>query len=262
MATAIEKILDFTGKTAIITGGRAGLGSGIAKRFAQTGANVVITYHTEDPTCPASKVVEEIEKAGAKGMAIRTDVRDAQESREMIAKVVEQFGRVDMLVNNAGIYPHHDMLTVTEAEWDNMHNSNLRGAFFCSQAAANQMIRQGEGGYIVNITSINAYRPMINGSVYGASKAGLDMVTKCMAVELGKYGIRVNGVAPGLIDAPGLDENVPGWREKYSARAPLGRIGQHTDIADVCIFYCSELSSWITGEVTMADGGVLHAEAY
>lgn len=124
------------------------------------------------------------------------------------------------------------------------------------------MIAQGRGGRIVNIVSINAFRPMHNGLVYGASKAGLAMVTRCMAVELGKYDIRVNAVAPGLMDAPGLDENVPGWRARYSSRAPLGRIGRPEDIADACIFYCSDLSAWITGEITMVDGGVMHAEAY
>lgn len=159
MAVPIQKMLDFSGKTVIVTGGRAGLGSGIAKRFAETGANVVITYRTEDPAHPAAEVVAEIEKRGARGLAIRTDVRDAARSREMIAKAAEVFGRVDMLVNNAGIYPHHDLLTVGEAEWDDMHQSNLRGAFFCAQAAANQMIRQGTGGAIVNILSINAFRP-------------------------------------------------------------------------------------------------------
>ena len=157
---------------------------------------------------------------------------------------------------------HYDLLTVGEAEWDDMHQSNLRGAFFCAQAAANQMIRQGTGGAIVNILSINAFRPMADGLVYGSSKAGLEMVTRCMAFELGKYGIRVNAVAPGLIDAPGLDQNVPGWRERYSDRAPLGRIAQHVDIADVCIFCCSELSAWVTGETILADGGVMLAEAY
>ena len=262
MAVPIQKMLDFSGKTVIVTGGRAGLGSGIAKRFAETGANVVTTYRTEDPAHPAAEVVAEIEKRGAKGLAIRTDVRDAARSREMIAKAAEVFGRVDMLVNNAGIYPHHDLLTVGEAEWDDMHQSNLRGAFFCAQAAANQMIRQGTGGAIVNILSINAFRPMADGLVYGSSKAGLEMVTRCMAFELGKYGIRVNAVAPGLIDAPGLDQNVPGWRERYSDRAPLGRIAQHVDIADVCIFCCSELSAWVTGETILADGGVMLAEAY
>lgn len=127
----------------------------------------------------------------------------------MIAKAAEVFGRVDMLVNNAGIYPHHDLLTVGEAEWDDMHQSNLRGAFFCAQAAANQMIRQGTGGAIVNILSINAFRPMADGLVYGSSKAGLEMVTRCMAFELGKYGIRVNAVAPGLSTRPASTRTSP-----------------------------------------------------
>ncbi len=262
MAKALKDMLDFTGKTAIITGSGSGMGVGIANRFSETGANVVFTYFREQSKKTAERCVAEIEAAGRKAMAVQFDVRNPEDSKRLVSEVVEHFGRIDMLVNNAGIYPHHDLLTVGEKEWDEMHDSNLKGAFFCSQAVANQMIAQKSGGSIVNIISINAYRPMINGLVYGASKAGLGMVTTCMAVELGKYGIRVNGVAPGLIDAPGLDENVPGWREAYSERAACGRIGTPTDIADACIFYCSELSSWITGEITMVDGGIMHAKAY
>jgi NAD(P)-dependent dehydrogenase (short-subunit alcohol dehydrogenase family) len=262
MATAIKEILNFSGKTVIITGGRSGMGPRIAERFAETKANIAITYFTEDPKAPVECVVKGLEELGIKAFAIKTDIRSAASSEAMISAVVERFGSVDILVNNAGIYPHHDVLTVNEEQWDNMHNSNLRGAFFCAQAAAKQMIKQGRGGAIVNIVSINAYRPMDNGLVYSASKAGLAMVTKCLGYELGKYRIRVNGVAPGLIDSPMLDANVPGWREAYSMRAPLGRIGQPSDIADACIFYASDLSRWITGEITTVDGGVMHAKAY
>ncbi|MCR2027104.1 SDR family NAD(P)-dependent oxidoreductase [Anaerotruncus colihominis] len=258
MTTPIKSILDFEGKTAVITGGCAGMGTGLAKRFAQTGANIAVTYFRTPP----DELIAQLEADGARCMAVRTDVRSPADSEAMIRAVAERFGSVDFLINNAGIYPHHDLLKVTEQEWDDMHDSNLKGAFFCARAAAQQMIAQGRGGRIVNIVSINAFRPMRSGLVYGASKAGLAMATRCMAVELGKYDIRVNAVAPGLMDAPGLDENVPGWRARYSGRAPLGRIGRPEDIADACIFYCSDLSAWITGEITMADGGVMHAEAY
>ncbi|MDO4543840.1 MAG: SDR family NAD(P)-dependent oxidoreductase [Clostridia bacterium] len=261
MATPISKILDFSGKTAIITGGCSGMGVGLAKRFAETGANIVVTYFKSSPEA-VERVVREIEAVGAPVMAVKMDVRSAAESYRMVDEVVSRFGTVDFLINNAGIYPHQKVLECTEQEWDDMQNSNLKGAFFCSQACAAQMIKQGRGGSIVNIISINGYRPLADSVAYGASKAGLAMTTRCLAVELGKYGIRVNGVAPGLIDAPGLDENVPGWRERYERRAPAGRLGLHSDIADVCIFYCSDMSSWIAGEITMADGGVMHAEAY
>ena len=234
------------------------MGAGLARRFAQTGANIAVTYFRTPP----DGLIAQLEADGARCMAVRTDVRSPAGSEAMIRAVAGRFGSVDFLINNAGIYPHHDLLEVTEQEWDDMHDSNLKGAFFCARAAARQMIAQGRGGRIVNIVSINAFRPMHNGLVYGASKAGLAMVTRCMAVELGKYDIRVNAVAPGLMDAPGLDENVPGWRARYSSRAPLGRIGRPEDIADACIFYCSDLSAWITGEITMVDGGVMHAEAY
>lgn len=262
MATPIKNILDFTGRTAIITGGSSGMGVGLAKRFAETGANIVITYFTDELKAPAEEVVHEIEQLGAPAMAVKLDIRHSEESYRMVEEVVAHFGSVDILVNNAGIYPHQKLFECTEQEWDDMQDSNLKGAFFCSQACAKQMVKQGKGGNIVNIISINGYRPLADSIAYGASKAGLAMVTRCMAVELGEYHIRVNGVAPGLMDAPGLDKNVPGWRERFMKRAPVGRLGLHSDIADACIFYSSDLSSWITGEITMVDGGVMHAEAY
>lgn len=262
MATPLKNILDFTGRTAIITGGSSGIGVGIAKRYAETGANVVITYFTDSLKEAAEKVVEEIHAIGAPAMAVKLDIRKPQESCRMVEEVVAAFGGVDILVNNAGIYPHQKVLECTEAEWDDMMDSNLKGAFFCCQACAKQMIRQGNGGNIVNIISINGYRPLADSVAYSASKAGLAMTTRSLAVELGKYGIRVNGVAPGLMDGPTLDENVPGWRERFCSRAPVARLGLPTDIADACIFYSSDLSAWITGEITMCDGGVMHAEAY
>ncbi|QCJ44683.1 glucose 1-dehydrogenase [Bacillus sp. S3] len=258
----ITKAMDFSNKVAIITGGRAGVGRGIANRFAQAGANVVITYSSEAVAENAQNVAKEIEAMGVKSQAVYLDQRDIVQCKFMVEKVVEEFGKVDILVNNAGIYPHHNSLTIEESEWDNMLDSNLKGTFYCCQAAGNQMIDQGNGGSIINIISINAFRPMANGLAYGASKAGLAMVTRCLATDLGKYGIRVNGVAPGLIDAPGLDQAVPGWREKYNDRAPLGRIGNPEDIGDACLFLSSPLSSWITGQVLTVDGGITLAEAY
>jgi len=262
MAVPIKDILDFRGKTAIITGSSAGIGVGIAKRFAETGANIVITYFSDDLKESAEAVVAEIEEMGTQAFAVKLDVRHSEESNRMVKEVVDKFGSVDILVNNAGIYPHQKFFECTEEEWDDMQASNLKGAFFCSQAAAKQMVVQGNGGSIVNIISINGYRPLADSTAYSASKAGLAMATRSMAVELGQYGIRVNGVAPGLMDAPGLDENVPGWRQRFESRAPVSRLGLPSDIADACIFYSSELSSWITGEITMVDGGIMHAEAY
>lgn len=258
MATSIKDILNFKGKTVIITGGSSGVGVGISKRFAETGANVVVTYFRTSP----EEVLGDIKATGAPVIAVKLDIRKREDCYNVVNEAVKEFGSVDMLINNAGIYPHQKFFECTEEEWDDMQNSNLRGAFFCSQAAAAQMVKQGNGGHIVNILSINAYRPLANATAYCASKAGLAMTTRCLAVELGQYGIRVNGVAPGLMDNPDLDKNVPGWRERYCARAPVARLGLHTDIADACIFYCSDLSSWITGEVTMCDGGVMLAAAY
>jgi NAD(P)-dependent dehydrogenase (short-subunit alcohol dehydrogenase family) len=258
----VKDMLDFTGKVVIVTGGSRGFGVGIAKRFAEAGADVAVTYFTEANKELGDKVVKEIEAYGVKGLSVPLDQTDVKQCKAMIEEVVEKLGKVDIIINNAGMYPACKTLEITEEKWDVMNDTNCKGVFFCCQAAANQMIKQGTGGKIVNIITINAYRPMINCVHYGASKAGLAMATRGMALEFGQYNIRVNGVAPGVMSSPTLDKNVPGFRERYSKRAPAGRIGEAEDIADACLFFSSPLSDWVTGQVLYCDGGVMLAEAF
>lgn len=259
---SIKDALNFKGKTAVITGGNKGLGVTIARRFAEAGANVVITYFSEEMKEDAERFAGTLENGENKALALKLDVRSREEIKAMVKAVEERLGTIDYLINNAGIYPHREFFEVDEAFWDAMMDANLKGAFFCTQEAARLMKKHQNGGAVVNIVSINAYRHLPDATVYCISKAGTDMMTKCLAVELAPYNIRVNGVAPGLLDDPNLDKNAPGWREAYERRAPLGRLVQPQDIADVCLFYCSELSSFVTGEVTAVDGGVLQAKAY
>lgn len=257
-ANSVCSAVDFTGKTVIVTGAAQGSGAGIAKRFAEAGANVVITYNHNDKA--AAEKVEEFRAMGSKAAAYHLNQLEIDSIDEVMNRIYSDYGRIDCLVNNAGIYPHQTVLDMTAAEWDDMMDSNAKGAFFVSQSAA-KLMRQN-GGAIINISSINALNPSDTLVHYGASKAAVEMITRGMAHALGKYGIRVNCIAPGLIDSPVLDKAVPGWRESYNERAPLGRIATPTDIGNVCIFLASELAGFVTGHVIPVDGGVLLAPCY
>lgn len=259
MLNSVTNAVDYTGKTVLITGAAQGSGAGIAKRFVEAGADVVITYNRNDKA--AQEKVAEFRKAGSKAAAYHLNQLDTASIDTVIQQIYKDYGRIDCLVNNAGIYPHQNVLDMSEQEWDAMMNSNARGAFFVSQSVAKVMKENG-GGAIINISSINAFNPSDTLVHYGASKAAIEMITRGLAHSLGKYGIRVNCIAPGLIDAPNLDKNVPGWRESYSSRAPLGRIATPADMGNVCIFLGSALASFVTGQIISVDGGVLLAPCY
>lgn len=259
MINSVCSAVDYSGKTVLITGAAQGSGAGIAKRFAEAGADVVITYNRNEAA--AQEKVAEFTKMGSKAAAYHLNQLDTEKIDAVIRQIYKDYGKIDCLVNNAGIYPHQDVMDMTEQEWNDMMNSNARGVFFVSQSVAKVMKEQG-GGAIVNISSINATNPSDTLIHYGASKAAVEMLTRGLAHSLGKYGIRVNCIAPGLIDAPNLDKNVPGWRESYSSRAPLGRIATPADMGNVCIFLGSELAGFVTGQIIAVDGGVLLAPSY
>ena len=256
MAVPIQKMLDFSGKTVIVTGGRAGLGSGIAKRFAETGANVVITYRTENPAHPAAEVVAEIEKRGAKGLAIRTDVRDAARSREMIAKAAEVFGRVDMLVNNAGIAQQKLFTDLTAADWDRMLSVNAGGVFHTCRCVLPGMLRR-HSGRIVNISSIWGISGASCEVHYSASKAAVIGFTRALAQEVGPSGVTVNCVAPGVIDTEMNANLSPETLAALCGETPLCRIGSPEEVADAVVFLCGGKARFITGQVLKVDGGFL-----
>lgn len=254
------KAVDYTGRTVVITGAAQGAGAGIAKRFAEASAQVAITYHHNQDAAAAK--VQEFREMGVQAEAFHLDQRDVESIPRVISEIVRMFGSLDVLVNNAGIYSHQTNLDMTPAEWDDMQSSNTRGVFFVCQAAAKVMKEQPQGGSIINISSINATCPSDTLVHYGTSKAGVEFLTRGLAHDWGKYGIRVNCLAPGLIDAPMLDKWVPGWRESYCERAPLGRLVQPEDLGNAAIFLGSPLASFITGQVLTVDGGVLLAPAF
>jgi len=257
---APNELLNFDGKVVLVTGGGSGLGRGICRRFAQAGASVVVNYRSSSAS--AVEVVEQIQSFGLQAAAVRADVTAEEQVNSLVAETVRLFGRLDVLVNNAGIYPLHSLLEMHPDEWDAVIETNLRSAFLCTQAASKQMIAQATGGAVVNIASIEAENPAPNHSHYNSAKAGLMMFTKAAANELGHYHIRVNAVSPGLVWREGLPEDWPDGVTRYQRAAPLGRLGMPEDVADACLFLASPAARWITGVNLPVDGGVLTNQVY
>jgi NAD(P)-dependent dehydrogenase (short-subunit alcohol dehydrogenase family) len=264
---AVGELLDFSGKVALVTGASSGIGRGIAARFAEAGARVMAHYHSN--AASAQAVVERITAAGGQAIAHQADLTQPDEVAGLIQATITAFGRLDVLVNNAGIYPLATLLEMTPAQWDEVIDANLRSTFLCTQAAARQMIAQGQGtgtgtgqgsgvgGAIVNITSIEAENPAPSHSHYNAAKGGALMFTRAAAAELGPHGIRVNAVAPGLMWREDIEQIWPDGVARFRAAAPLGRLGMPEDVADACLFLASPAARWITGASLTVDGGVM-----
>lgn len=231
-------LLDLSGKTAIVTGGAAGIGAGIVKRFKEAGANVVVADLTTG-----------------------CDISKEEDVKNLVSKVVEQFGSIEILVNNAGIYPNIPLSKMTASDFDKVIAINLRGVFLTTKYVSEQMIKQGKGGKIINITSIDALHPsMVGLAAYDGSKHGLWGFTKNVALELAAHKIWVNAIAPGGIATEGTGLTHPGMEEiikAFTAKIPMHRIGEPDDIAKVALFLASDMSSYMTGSQIVVDGGVL-----
>ncbi len=257
----IEKLLDLSGKTAIVTGGVLGIGFGIASRLAQAGANVMIADLDISKLYPPdiSKLYPPDAENVQMFKAIKCDISNEQEVRGLVSQTVEVFGGLDILVNNAGIYPNIPISQMTSDDFDKVLAVNLKGAFLCIKYVSRQMIRQGRGGKIINITSIDALHPsMVGLAHYDASKHGLWGLTKNAALELAAHKIWVNAIAPGAVDTPGTGglEGGPAL-EAFLAKIPMHRMGDADDIGKVALFLASEMSSYMTGAQIVVDGGVL-----
>lgn len=254
-----QQLLDFTGKTVIVTGAGSGIGSGIALRFGQAGADVVVCYRTSKDG--AEDVVSQIRALGRRAIAVQADAASAAGSQALVEKAAE-LGQVDALINNAGSYPLSGLLDMTPEQWDAVVADNLRSVHLCTQAAARLMTTQGRGGAIVNIASIEAANPAPLHAHYSAAKAGVVMYTRSAAQELGPQGIRVNCVSPGLIWREGLDQAWPEGVNAYQQAVPLKRLGRFEDVADACLFLASPAARWITGVNLVVDGGVMTHRIY
>ncbi|MFO8010696.1 MAG: SDR family oxidoreductase [Dehalococcoidia bacterium] len=261
----IAQLYDLSGKGAVVTGGAMGIGKAIALRLAEAGASVMIADADLDS---ARQTASEIQSSGGSARAFEADVRNPDDAQNTVQATVEAFGNLSILINNAGIYPICPVMDITEDLWERVLSINLKGSFIFSQAAAEQMIKGGAGGKIVNMASIDALHP--NGSVahYNASKGGLLMLTKALALELAPHGILVNAVAPGSIITPGTENlrdtisQAMGIKpedilQNFLPRIPLGRMGEPDDVARVVLFLCSGAADYITGDVLVIDGGFL-----
>jgi len=242
-------------KVAIITGSSKGIGAEIANTLYSAGANIVIIYHKSAKE--AEKVKRNIEEKGMKVFIYKTDVSEPKQVKEMVKAVFEKFHRIDILINNAGIYPHTEAIHMTDAEWKKVINVNLMGALLCSKEVAKFMIDSGRGGKIVNISSISSFQPEKAFSHYCASKGGLISLSKALALEWGKYNINVNTIAPGLIDTGELEKYAKERMNAYIKLCPLKRIGNPKDIAYTVLFLVSKASDFITGETIIVDGGIV-----
>jgi len=257
-APEVGRLLDFSGRVVIVTGAGSGLGQGVARRFAEAGARVVVHYRRAAEG--ATAIVDAIGRDRA--VAVEADLTRPKEAASLVAAAVRDFGRVDALVNNAGIYPLAGVLDMTPAQWDEVVAANLTSVFLCTQAAARQMVAQGGGGAIVNVTSIEARSALPSHSHYSATKAAADAHTRASAQELGPHGIRVNAVAPGLIWREGIEKMWPEGVGRWLDVVPLRRLGRPEDVADACLFLASPAARWITGVTLTVDGGVLTAPLF
>ncbi|SHH80420.1 3-oxoacyl-ACP reductase FabG [Sporanaerobacter acetigenes] len=239
------------GKVAIITGAGSGIGRATSIKFAQEGAKVVVVDVNVDGI---NETVKEIEQIGGVARGYKMDVTNRSEIEEVVEKTVKEFGKLDVLVNNAGITKDSTLKKMTEEQWDAVININLKGVFNCGQVAALQMIEQ-KSGVILNAASVVALYGNFGQTNYAAAKFGVVGMTKTWAKELGRKGIRVNAVAPGFIRTPmtaGMPENVLKGMEEST---PLGRLGEAEEIANAYAFLASEEASYITGTVLSVDGG-------
>ena len=241
-------------KVAIVTGAARGIGRAIALRFAQEGACVAVVDLREDE---GHETVRLIEAAGGQAMFVHTDVSDKDQVQAMVDTVVKQWGTIHILVNNAGICPFEDFLEMSEAMWDQVLDVNLKGYFLCSQAVAKVMVEQGVKGRIIAVSSISSEFGGSSQAHYCASKAGINLLVKSMAISLGPYGITCNAVLPGTVETDINREALadPAVRDYWSKRAPLGRLGQPDDIAGPVFFFASDDSDWCTGSMLVVDGG-------
>jgi NAD(P)-dependent dehydrogenase (short-subunit alcohol dehydrogenase family) len=254
----VGRLLDLTGRVAIVTGASGGIGAGIARRFAEAGAAVVVHYRSDEPGAMAA--VEAVRAVGGQAIAVAAELVQRAAVERLVAAATDAFGGLDILVNNAGAYrgtrvapdaPDDDAWI----DWTTELDTNLRTTVLVTRVAIPAMRARG-GGAVVNIASISALHPALEQAAYVTAKAAIIAYTKAAAQELGPAAIRVNAVSPGLIGRPTLAQDWPDGLARWMAKVPLGRVGEPSDIADACLFLAGPASRWITGQHLIVDGGM------
>lgn len=251
--------MNLNDKVAIVTGGNSGIGLAIVLELARQGANIVIDYiaHPE-----ATEALErQVSALGDRAIGVQADVSKVADLQNLVDSAVKAFGRVDIMINNAGVETRTSVLDTTEAQYEKVMAINLKSAFFGIQLAAQQMIRQGGGGRIINITSVHEDWPMPDNTAYCVSKGGMRMLTRTAGVELAPHNILVVGVGPGAVETPiNLSTmNDPALMKKLDAAIPIGRMARPEEIASLVAFLASDGASYITATTIFADGGIMQS---
>jgi 3-oxoacyl-[acyl-carrier protein] reductase len=243
-----------TDRTALVTGAQQGIGAAAARALAAAGHDVAINWL--DDLAAAEAVAADVRAAGRRAVLLQGSVGSAAECAALVRGAIDALGRIDVLVNNAGIFPRVGFLEMTEEEWDRVLDVNLKGSAFCAQAAARHMVAQGIRGVILNLSS-SSVRGAVLGVHYAATKTGIIGITRSMALALAPHGIRVNAIAPGLTDtAQPRHGNTDAELAEMAKALPLGRMGRPEEIAGLMVYLASDAAEWITGQVYHINGGV------
>lgn len=247
------------GKTVVVTGGNSGIGAAVAEAAAAEGARVVIDYVTD--ATAALHLVARIQATGASAMAVDADVSRVPDLQHLIDAAVDAYGRLDVLVSNAGMETRTSLLETSEDQYDRLMAVNLRSAFFGAQIAARQFIAQGGGGVIVNMSSVHEDWPMPGNIAYCVSKGGMRMLARTAGVELGQHGIRMVNVGPGAVDTPinASTEADPEKLSQLTSSIPLGRVAEPIEIARLVVSLASDQASYLTATTVFADGGLMQS---
>lgn len=243
-------------KVALVTGSSQGIGQGIAVRLAQEGANVIVNYRSQQDSPQATE--EQIKATGRESISLQADVTKLPEVQAMVDAALQKFGKIDILVNNAGVEKHASFLDVTEHDYDLVLDVNLKGAFFATQYVVRSMVERKVQGRIINISSVHEDLPFPHFTSYCASKGGMKMMMRNLAIELAPCGITVNNIAPGAIETPINTAllNDPEKLKSLLENIPMGRLGKPKDVAGAAVYLASDDGSYITGTTIVVDGGL------